>query len=271
MRATGAKYFALAWEASIMAPVRRHSIRGDMPGLAKAYIPALATVGNAVAGFMAIGLAMQGEPQLAALLVLVAVLFDSLDGVLARMLRASSEFGTQLDSLADMLSFGVAPAVIVGSLLPEPIAVPAWMMLAAFPLCAAIRLARFNVGVMHSKSHGSFVGLATTGAGACAASAVLAQGVLLDRGIDLGFGFLPWMLLLVAALMVSELSYPHVKALLTRMPLSTVVGTVAVLVLIAAYWEYEFVFLALFWLYAASGPALALRERIRAFRTVHPS
>ena len=240
-----------------------------MPRPAKSCIPTIATMGNLIAGFVAIGLAMHGEPQLGALLVIAAVLLDSLDGALARMLDASSEFGMQLDSLADMISFGVAPAVIVGSLLPEPIAVPAWLVLGAYPLCAALRLARFNVGAINASVDGGFVGLASTGAGGCAASAVLAHGVLLEHGWDLGLGFLPWMLLVASLLMISEFSYPHVKSVLAKMPLACILGAVAALALTAAYWEYEFVFLAIFWIYAFSGPALAVTEKLRSVHTAH--
>ena len=240
-----------------------------MPKPSKSLIPTVATICNLGAGFIAIALALEGDPYLAALLVISAVLFDSLDGMLARMFRATSEFGTQLDSLADMVSFGVAPAVIVGSLLPDQVAIFGWAMLAAFPLCAAIRLARFNVRRLHSASHGSFVGLASTGAGGCVASAVLAHGAITEHGTQVGIGFLPWTLLVLGLLMVSTFSYPHVRSLLSRMSLPSVVSLLAIVVLAAAYWEYELVFLAMFWGYAVSGPALALREKIKAYRVAH--
>ena len=240
-----------------------------MPKRAKSYIPTVATICNLCAGFMAIALAMEGEPYLAALLIISAVLLDSLDGVLARALRASSQFGTELDSLADMVSFGVAPAVLVGSVLPDPIVVVGWMMLAIFPLCTAIRLARFNVRKMHSSSHGSFVGLASTGAGGCVASAVLVHGVLMEHGVDVGVEFLPWLLLLLGFLMISTFSYPHVRSLLVRVPLPSLTVALAVLLFAAAYWEYELVFLALFWGYAASGPALAVGEKVKAVHGAH--
>jgi len=235
----------------------------------KSLIPTVATLCNLGAGFIAIALALEGDPYLAALLVISAVLFDSLDGMLARAFRAASEFGRELDSLADMVSFGVAPAVIVGALLPDQIATFGWLMLVAFPLCAAVRLARFNVKRLHSASHGSFVGLASTGAGGCVASAVLTEGVLTEHGVHIGAGVLPWVLLVLGLLMISTISYPHVRSLLSRMAPPSLVAAAAVFVLAAAYWQHELVFLAVFWGYAASGPALAVREKIRAFRVAH--
>ena len=230
------------------------------------YIPTLATLGSLGAGFMAIALAVEDEPYLASLLIISAVLLDSLDGALARMLGVGSDFGMQLDSLADVISFGVAPAVVVGSLLPEPVVLSGWFVLAAFPICAAIRLARFNVSQTHSPSHDGFIGLASTGAGACAAATVLTHGVLVEHGINWGVGVLPWILLLLAFLMVSAFPYPHVGPLLGRLPTPTLVATVGVAVFVAAYWEYEVVFLVLFWVYAATGPVLAVHEKIKAFQ-----
>ena len=124
-------------------------------------------------GLLAIFLAMSGEVRIAAACLVACVAFDGLDGALARKLGVSSPFGAQMDSLADMCSFGLAaPVVVYASLVhsvPTPAAAVACIMVAG---CAAVRLARFNVSPKDGKF---FSGVPTT-----MAAAVLALAVLID-------------------------------------------------------------------------------------------
>ncbi len=232
----------------------------------KQHLPNAATVANAGFGFAACGLAVLDRPELAALAVLAAILMDSLDGALARSLHVESEQGAQLDSLADVISFGVAPALLVGSLLPEGL-LAAWLVVVPFPLCAAWRLARFNVSHEGGDEHtAEFVGLPSTGAGGAAATAVLVYLRLTEADVAVSAVLLPFLLALLAALMVSHMPYRHAGAFISRLDpiLAIVVG--AVLVTGTIVWEYQFLFAGLMWGYVVSAPLLTARELIRAAR-----
>ena len=222
-------------------------------------------MGNLAAGVTACALATRGRADVAALLLLTAVLLDSLDGALARTLSATSDFGAELDSLADIVSFGVAPAVLAGSLLPEELGAVGWILILVYPLCAAWRLARFNVNSAHSE-HGEFAGLPSTGAGAAAATAIMLHLRLQEVGV-LGTGaLLPWAMLLLALLMVSRVPYRHAGHVVGRLR-PAVVALVAVgFILGSVFWHHEYLFVALTWGYALSSPLHAAGERILAVR-----
>ncbi len=154
-------------------------------------LPCLFTLGNAACGFAAIVKVASfvhsgGDVQFlvqAAYLILLAMLFDAVDGKIARMTNATSDFGGQLDSLADAISFGVAPAALVtmwnSKLLagsgPETFwAQVTWFFCLAYAMAALLRLARYNVENEHGDdSHMHFVGLPTPGAGGLVASLVI--------------------------------------------------------------------------------------------------
>jgi CDP-diacylglycerol---serine O-phosphatidyltransferase len=204
------------------------------------------TLASLALGLTAIFLAMHGDVRLAAICLVACVAFDGLDGALARKLGVSSPFGAQMDSLADMCSFGLAaPVVVYASLahsVPTPAAAIACVMVAG---CAAIRLARFNVSPKDGKF---FCGVPTT-----MAAAVLALAVLIDLPVP-GFAVLGGVALLAFA-MVS--SFPYAKlARIVKMPpwlwLVPIVGA-----LIDARLTFVFVVLA----YLVSGPFLWLRAR----------
>jgi CDP-diacylglycerol--serine O-phosphatidyltransferase len=228
--------------------------------------PSVATLGNAAAGLVACGLAVTGRPGLGAIMVLVAVLMDAFDGALARSFDAASDFGAELDSLADCISFGVAPAMLAGRLLSPAILPVGWLLLIAYPLCAIWRLARYNAGLEDADSHREFQGLPTTGAGAAAATAALFYLRLSAGGVVLSDVFLPCVLLLLAVLMVGPITYKHAGAVVSRLSPAAAVSLAALLVAGAALWEYEYTFAALVWGYVASGPLAAVREKIRAVR-----
>ena len=226
------------------------------------FIPAAATVANLAAGLWAIFLASSGRYDQAALLIIAAVLFDSLDGALARMFRATSEFGAELDSLADVVSFGVAPAVVVACLMPEELRLFGWFMALFYGLCCAWRLARFNANRATS-SHGFFLGLPSTAAGGCAASMVLAHNILAESGHMHGIGLLPWVLLVLSVLMVSHFHYRHIGILMAKFPVAWAVGGLFALAMVVLYWRYELAFAVFFWGYAATGPVLAVGEKLK--------
>ncbi|MFZ4582081.1 MAG: CDP-diacylglycerol--serine O-phosphatidyltransferase [Paludibacter sp.] len=123
------------------------------------HIPNFITSMNLFAGCMAVYYGFQGNYELVLLFVLLAAVFDFLDGLAARLLHAYSPMGKELDSLADVVSFGVAPGVLVLSLLMQT-ELPQWMAFAGFiiPVFSALRLAKFNID---DRQTTSFIGLPT--------------------------------------------------------------------------------------------------------------
>ncbi len=206
-----------------------------------AILPALLTVSNGLLGFAAIHMATRPSGSLdaqmyhltfAAWLIFGAMVCDMLDGRVARLTRRTSDFGGQLDSLCDAISFGVAPAIITlrtsvmalenlkipleWSYLPAGRAV--WCIGGAYVACSVLRLARFNVENEPDESaHMSFVGLPSPGAAAALMTCVL----LFTRAVDRGWADSAWLLptvgialpvitLICALLMVSRIRYPHI-------------------------------------------------------------
>jgi CDP-diacylglycerol--serine O-phosphatidyltransferase len=154
------------------------------------------TTGNMACGFSAILLAFSDEFTWAAVLLFAAIVLDIADGAVARLVGATSPFGIQLDSLADLVSFGVAPAVLVHTwALPEN-PVLAWLSAFFWLACAAFRLARFNVTVDPLADKKYFVGLPSPGATMVVIATIFALG-----SPDAG----PWMLLPVAVSVVPAL------------------------------------------------------------------
>lgn len=117
-----------------------------------ASIPNFVTCLNVASGCVAVALAFAGEFDWACLAICAAAVFDFMDGALARLLNAYSPLGKELDSLSDLVSFGVAPAAMVYILLPEP----ANYFALAIPVCGALRLANFNIDTRQSTG---FIGL----------------------------------------------------------------------------------------------------------------
>jgi CDP-diacylglycerol---serine O-phosphatidyltransferase len=108
-------------------------------------LPSLLTTGNLFCGFLALVLASQERYTDAAISIFVGMLMDMLDGKVARMTKTTSQFGVELDSLADVVSFGVAPAFVLYSMALAPLGRAAWLGAFLFVICGALRLARFNV------------------------------------------------------------------------------------------------------------------------------
>jgi CDP-diacylglycerol--serine O-phosphatidyltransferase len=108
-------------------------------------VPNLITVLAICAGLSGIRLAFEHRFEIAVVMVLVAAFLDGIDGRLARMLKASSKFGAQMDSLADIINFGVAPALVLYAFLLDRAGSPGWIAALLFAIACALRLARFNV------------------------------------------------------------------------------------------------------------------------------
>ncbi len=249
-----------------------------------AIIPTLLTLGNAVCGFAALVFASKIDPgnpstdvffTYSAWLILGAMVFDGLDGYAARLSKTASEFGGQLDSLCDAVSFGVAPAFLLlrmGADWELPVARQALAVIAVlYMACAILRLARFNVeNTPDPASHKRFKGLPSPAAAGCLASLAVLRG-----GLDEGWlivldaarvqtwvkAWAPLGALLVALLMVSRVPYPHpTKQILRgRRHFGHVVEVLLLGGLLVV--TYELALFFLFWGYALSMPLRYLIQR----------
>ena len=148
---------------------------------------------------------MEGNFYGAAVAVVVAIIFDGLDGWTARILHATSDFGGKLDSLADVVSFGMAPALILYGVGLKDLGILGWLVAILFPIAGAIRLALFKIG----SATGHFVGLPITAAGGMAASLVISR-------VDFPALGLAIVVIILATLMVSRVHYPDMKRLNVR-------------------------------------------------------
>ncbi|MEV0153600.1 CDP-alcohol phosphatidyltransferase family protein [Micromonospora sp. NPDC050686] len=204
------------------------------------------TLSSLVLGMLAIFLAMQGDVRAAALCLIACVAFDGLDGALARKLGVASPFGAQMDSLADMCSFGLAaPVVVYASLagsVPPAAAAVACALVAA---CAAVRLARFNVS---PKDGRFFCGVPTT-----MAAAVLALTVAI--GLPVSGAVMVAGVVLLAFAMVSSFPYAKLARLLKLPPWLWLAPVVGALI------DIRLTFALVVVGYLVSGPLLWLHQR----------
>jgi len=141
-------------------------------------IPSIFTLANLLFGFLALIWIIERDYTLAAAMILLSVLMDSLDGKVARRLSVSSDFGKELDSLSDLVSFGVAPAILTYQAIlysqPEYVRYAGLSIAAVFALCGAIRLARFNM--LNITAY--FIGVPITFAGGFMALLILFRNML---------------------------------------------------------------------------------------------
>lgn len=197
-------------------------------------------------GLLAIFLAMDGQVQIAAACLVACVVFDGLDGALARKLGVASPFGAQMDSLADMCSFGLAaPVVVYASLADQVPQAAAGIATALVAGCAAVRLARFNVS---PKDGRFFCGVPTT-----MAAAVLALTVLIGLPLP-GLVQLAGVTLLAFA-MVSSFPYAKLARLLKLPP------WLWLLPIVGALLQPRMTFVLIVLAYLVSGPILWMRTR----------
>ena len=201
-----------------------------------AILPTLFTLGNLVCGFFAIVVASRvdapvgvaGGPldptncMYSAWLIFLAMVFDALDGYVARLARTTSDFGAELDSLCDLVTFGVAPAFLLVKMCPRFAYFhrdAVWVIAASYAACAALRLARFNVETGDDDEHLHFSGLPSPAAAASIAGFAIMFYTLRKEDNPLRFAteidsvlqtVLPFFGILVALLMVSRIPYPHV-------------------------------------------------------------
>lgn len=263
-------------------------------------VPTLLTLANLICGFGSITMSIRAIDEngnvyleLAVWLIALAMVFDLLDGRVARMTGLTSRFGAELDSLADVVSFGLAPAVLAMILLRERLGLDGaghpeqlllqrfcWFMLALYVAAAAVRLARYNVeatdaesGGVTAKSKGKeyFTGLPSPAAAGMAVSPVLVYLWLQERVFGQGEGAafcrafvvgLPVLMLVLAWLMISRVRYLHFGNWLSarKQKLVPVMLLIALLVLAAAF-RHKVPFIAVS-IYVAGGLIWDLGRRM---------
>ena len=185
--------------------------------------PSLFTVGNMACGFYALLSVHQGEYVSAATFIIYGMIFDALDGRVARLVHGESSFGVEFDSLSDFLTFGIAPAHMMYGFILKDYGVWGYPMAFAYALCGGLRLARFNA-VAHdsggSKTH--FTGLPIPGGAGFLAAFVLLYQIIeegrpahtwkfLMNQIPVLYGLAPFMVLAISFLMISTIPYPAFK------------------------------------------------------------
>ncbi len=205
-----------------------------------AVFPTMFTLGNLVCGFFAIVVAARVDKPDAAVmplidaenvmlsswLIFLAMVFDALDGYVARLSGTASDFGAELDSLCDLVTFGVAPGFLLVKMCPSFIHKDIlvykdgmWIIAAAFAACTALRLARFNVETSDEDDHLTFSGLPSPAAAAAIAGfGIMFYTLAKHRGTSedalpiesVMQTVLPLFAVLLALLMVSRIPYPHI-------------------------------------------------------------
>lgn len=218
-------------------------------------IPSLFTAGNLMCGFFSIIATFRGDYVNAALLILLANVFDGIDGYAARLTRTTSQFGVEFDSLADVVSFGVAPAVLVYLWALIPWDTWGWLAACTYVVCGALRLSRFNVQALGvSKSY--FVGLPIPAAAQMITSTVILYYYLGGEGSPSRHLTLLLVIYGLAGLMVSNIPYFSLKNndVRKRHPIWMLVFGFILITLIIA--ERHLMFFTIVLLYTLSGPLL---------------
>lgn len=227
-------------------------------------LPSLFTLGNILLGFYAVIVAhSRGDFMLAATLVICAGVLDSLDGRIARMTGTESDFGKELDSLADVLTFGATPAYLAYLWALNDFERLGWLFGAYYLICTATRLARFNVQTKTVDSR-YFVGLPSPAAAGVVVAVLFWMPALEEfaRPETLSIG----MLILVpiaGSLMISTFRYPSFKNLNLRQRLSYRSFAVIGLLVLVLFYQWQAFFLILAFSYASVGPIQWLLGRLR--------
>ncbi|WP_223669088.1 CDP-diacylglycerol--serine O-phosphatidyltransferase [Kangiella shandongensis] len=219
-------------------------------------LPNLLTTAGLFAGFYAVVASMQGHFENAAIAIFIAMIMDGLDGRMARMTNTQSDFGAEYDSMADMVSFGIAPSLVVYNWALTDIGKFGWLASFVYVIGAALRLARFNTQVGTADKR-YFQGLASP-----SAAAILAGLVWL--GSEYQWDVRPWgvyvgiLTLVTGLLMVSNFRYSSFKEVDWKGKIPFIGVLIIVLVFIFIAMDPPSVLFAGFALYALSGPVMTL-------------
>jgi len=215
-------------------------------------LPNLFTTASLFAGFYSIVASVQEKYYIAALAILVSLIFDGLDGRIARFTNTTSKFGAEYDSLADLIAFGVAPSLLVFIWAISLDGKLGWMAGFLFIACGALRLARYNIqiGIIDSKV---FNGLPIP-----AAASVIATTVIFFNFIDIEgkyyHSYLTYFVILLSLLMVSNIKYYSFKGMNLRSRLPFTLFLIIVGILLVIYYKPEIMAFVIMVGYAISGP-----------------
>ncbi len=225
-------------------------------------LPNLFTTGALFAGFYAIIAGMRGDFESAAIAIFFAMVFDGLDGRVARLTNTASKFGAEYDSLSDMVSFGVAPALVVYSWGLADLGKFGWSVAFIYVACAALRLARFNTQI-EVADKAWFTGLASPAAAAGVAATVWVATDIGWVGANLPAQVAVFAAVLTATigiLMIANVPYYSFKTIDMhgRVPFAVVILVVFIFGLVTV--DPPRILLGAFLLYAVSGPLMLLRR-----------
>lgn len=244
-------------------------------------IPSLFTTGNLICGFFSLISTFNGDYFQASVFIILANVLDGLDGLVARVTKTTSQFGVELDSLADLVSFGVAPAVLVYYWALVPWSTWGWLAACLYVVCGALRLARFNVQATRPKTLAegtakvgkkNFVGLPIPAAAGLLASIVhfapRPLSAYIANRVTLYTGLLMGLVAVLSVLMVSTIKYSSFKTVgagrrstITVMPVIAAVG--------ALVWLYSrYVLLAIVSIYVLHGLLFRFAALFRPRRAV---
>jgi CDP-diacylglycerol--serine O-phosphatidyltransferase len=251
----------------MLTPLRRRSDRRPRRFRRGVYLlPSMFTMGNMFCGYACVVYSMRGEFALAAPLIGVAIVLDMLDGRVARMTGATSEFGLEFDSLADVISFGIAPAVLAFAWGLQPLGRIGWAASFLFVAAAAVRLARFNIqtGTVDKRF---FVGLPSPAAAAVPAATVFAYPYGFKSPVH-SLAVLA-MVIVPALLMVSTIRFRSFKTFDLGVRRSYAVLILVALALVVLTAQPDIFLVVLAYTYLVSGLVAWAWSRLRRRPIVH--
>ncbi|OUS41546.1 CDP-diacylglycerol--serine O-phosphatidyltransferase [Oleispira antarctica] len=218
-------------------------------------LPNLFTTGALFFGFYAVVASMNGLFSNASIAIFIAMILDGLDGRVARMTNTQSDFGAEYDSLADMVSFGVAPALVAFSWALQDLGKVGWVAAFIYVAGAALRLARFNTQI-DTADKNYFTGLASPAAAAIVAGTVWAFSEMGATGKDVAW-IMAFLVPFAGLLMVSNFQYHSFKGLDLKGKVPFVAMLAVVMVFVVVSMDPAKVLLLVFMGYALSGPAVS--------------
>jgi CDP-diacylglycerol--serine O-phosphatidyltransferase len=249
------------------APIRRVLIKKEDIKKGIYIIPSLFTCGNMSFGILSVFASINDDFIRAAWFLVAALACDIVDGRIARMTNTTSNFGMQLDSLSDLVSFGIAPSVMMYMLVLNTMGSIGVAIAVLYALCCALRLARFNVLAQTGEIHKHFVGLPTPASAGVIISFVLSYELLGPAGHSLNaktipahmermplfFNIIPVVIVTLSFLMVSNIPYYSIKKIkLTKVRTIELMAVLIVLVILVLVYPQNIIFIV-FTIYAISG------------------
>jgi len=215
------------------------------------FIPNFFTAGSLICALMALQVISNGQISQGCWLLTLSILFDGLDGKMARWLNATSKIGAQADSLADFVAFGVVPGFLAWVVSLNQFGTLGFIIFVIYVLCGGYRLARFNVMSINSTTKEDFKGLPIPAAAAAIVSFILFNELVLkDESSHL---VLPFILCFLSWLMVSKIPYVAMTRAFNKKKITTMVITLIVILVYWAIVHTEWVYLIVSWVYICYG------------------